>query len=109
MSGVEQVRKSRRIAITWQETALGSTVKTVRHPGGPPKSRCDAWASQAQLDRNNIFWLWHERAVENYITGGTVMPSTWSVRISSRRTTAAVASRNRLRLSSASLRIGWRW
>lgn len=28
MSGVEQVRKSRRIAITWQETALGSTVKT---------------------------------------------------------------------------------
>jgi hypothetical protein len=43
-----------------------------------------------------------------YITGGTVMPITASVRISSRRTTATVASRNCFRFSSGSLRMGWR-
>src|SRR5271165_1707839 len=40
-----------------------------------------------------------------YITGGTVIPITPSTVISSRRTTAAVASRNFLRPSSASVRM----
>lgn len=43
-----------------------------------------------------------------YMTGGTVIPMTANDRISSRRTTATVASRNRFRNSSASLRIGCR-
>jgi hypothetical protein len=43
-----------------------------------------------------------------YMTGGTVMPMTVSVRISSRRTTATVVSRNCFRFSSGSLRMGWR-
>ena len=43
-----------------------------------------------------------------YITGGTVIPITANVRISSRRTTATVASRNCFRFSSGSLRMGWR-
>ena len=45
----------------------------------------------------------------DYITGGTVIPITASVRINSRRTTATVVSRNCLRASSGSLRMGWRW
>src|SRR5689334_21125991 len=44
-----------------------------------------------------------------YMTGGTVMPMTARARISSRRTTATVASKNCFRFSSASVRIGWRW
>ena len=44
----------------------------------------------------------------SHMTGGTVMPITAKARINSRRTTATVASRNCFRLSSASLRMGWR-
>lgn len=44
-----------------------------------------------------------------YITGGTAIPIRASVRINSRRTTATVDSRNCLRASSGSLRMGWRW
>lgn len=44
-----------------------------------------------------------------YMTGGTVMPMTAKQRISSRRTTATVASRNFFRVPSDSLRIGCRW
>src|SRR5882762_2355945 len=45
----------------------------------------------------------------DYITGGTGMPRKPSTRISSRRTTAAVASRNCFRLASSSARMGWWW
>jgi len=44
----------------------------------------------------------------SYMTGGTVMPITASVRINSRRTTATVARRNCFRFSSVSLRMGCR-
>ena len=43
-----------------------------------------------------------------YITGGTVMPIRARVRINSRRAIATVASRNCLRFSSDSFKIGWR-
>ena len=45
----------------------------------------------------------------DHITAGTLMPMTASTRVNSRRTTATVASRNFLRPSSASVRMGWRW
>jgi len=44
-----------------------------------------------------------------HITGGTEIPSTARVRISSLLTTATVASRNFFRPSSASVRMGCRW
>ena len=49
------------------------------------------------------------RASRDHITAGTLMPMTASTRVNSRRTTATVASRNFLRPSSASVRMGWRW
>ena len=49
-----------------------------------------------------------DRPPQSYITGGTVIPITPSSAISSRRTTAAVASRNFFRASSASFRMWWR-
>jgi hypothetical protein len=48
----------------------------------------------------------HSHCGAFYITGGTVMPMTANVRISSRRTTATVASRNCFRFSSGSFRMG---
>jgi hypothetical protein len=45
----------------------------------------------------------------SHITGGTEIPSTARVRISSLLTTATVASRNFFRPSSASVRMGCRW
>jgi hypothetical protein len=45
------------------------------------------------------------KKILDYITGGTEIPITDSTRISSRRTTAAVASRNLFRSSSASVRM----
>ena len=45
------------------------------------------------------------RREESYITGGTLIPMTVSTPTSSRRTIAAVASRNRFRPSSASVRM----
>jgi hypothetical protein len=44
--------------------------------------------------------------LESYMTGGTLMPMTASTRMSSRRTTAAVANRKFFRPPSASVRIG---
>jgi hypothetical protein len=44
-----------------------------------------------------------------YMTGGTVMPITARARISSRRTTATVESRNNFRFSSGSVKMGYRW
>gem|GEM_PF-4203095 len=48
------------------------------------------------------------RKTPTHMTGGTVIPNTARVRISSPRTTATVNNRNLLRPSSDSVRIGWR-
>lgn len=48
------------------------------------------------------------RSLPLYMTGGTSMPMTASAVISSRRTTAAVASRKFRRAGSDSARMGWR-
>src|SRR5690348_6121149 len=45
----------------------------------------------------------------SYMAGGTPMPIMASTRVSSRRTTEAVAKRNFWRLSSGSPMMRWRW
>ena len=45
-------------------------------------------------------------ASRGYITAGTLIPITASIRVNSRLMTATVARRNSFRLSSCSLRIG---
>jgi hypothetical protein len=58
-----------------------------------------------------VLWcgLWANKRSGSYMTAGTLIPMTANTRVNSRRTTATVASRNFLRPSSASLRMGWRW
>ena len=78
-----------------------------REPGGIPPRQLSQDAGLVHLARAGN--CADDVLIRDYITGGTVMPITPRTRTNSRRTTAAVASRNFFRPSSASVRMWWRW